>query len=426
MMRAIVGIGIRLTAFALLLAASAGADTDLPDEVMLLKAIRAHMKEQTQRLNNYTCLETITRGVQPPERLAIAVPGKTVPFRRIDTIRLEIAEVGQNELFARPGEHNFAKREPAELASGGMMGDGVFVLFAHNIFVANVATYKYRGEETLEGRPVVRFDYEVPQFLSGFRFTSTYGSAILGYHGSFWADPVSLDPVRLDVIADSIPPELRISGSADRIDFARVRIGEENVLLPQSAAMTVWQDRQGASRNQIAFTHCREYGVQSVIKFDDSSEPSGLLDSQYVDLPPGVQLSLMLETPIDAATSQIGDLISARVEMDAMHKKVLAVPKDAIVSGRLRRMEVHKEGWPYVLAGLEFTLIEFNGKQSRFFAELEKLTLPPGADGPKRVAMRDLPGVGMVSATGNNLRLPKGTRMVWKTISYQQAAEIGK
>ena len=92
----------------------------------------------------------------------------------------------------------------------------------------------------------------------------------------------------------------------------------------------------------------------------------------------------------------------------------------------MRRLELHKEGWPYVLIGLEFIQIEFEGKQTRFFAELEKIILPPGADGPRKVEARDLPGVGMVSTKGNNLRLPKGTRMIWKTISYQQAAEIGK
>ena len=428
-MRAIVGTGrspLLLAALLLLVPENLPADSDLPEDVVILRTIRARMKEHTSRLNNYTCLETITRGKRPSERLAVAVPGKTVPFRRTDTVRLEVAEVGHDELFARAGEHNFSHREPSELAPGGLMGDGVFVLFAHNIFVADIATYKYRGEETLDGRRLVRFDYQIPQLLSGFRFTTPYGTAILGYHGSFWADPKTYDPVRLDIVADDIPPELRVTRSEDRIEFARVRIGSEDVVIPQSAEMSVFEDNTSASRNQISFTHCREYGVQSTIKFEESAEPAGLLDSKYVDLPPGVQLTLALETTIDSATAQVGDLVSARVEVDAMHKRVLAVPKEAIISGRLRRMEIHKEGWPYVLAGLEFTQVEFNGKQSRFFAELEKIVLPAGAEGPKRVVKRDLPGVGVITTNGNSLRLPKGTRMIWKTISYEQAAEIGK
>ena len=104
------------------------------------------------------------------------------------------------------------------------------------------------------------------------------------------------------------------------------------------------------------------------------------------------------------------------------HKGNVVVPKDAVVTGRLRLLERHPEGFPYVLAGLEFIELEFEGKQTRFFAELEKVLLAPGPGVPRRVEARDLPGVGMVSATGNGLRLAEGTRMIWKTISYAQAA----
>jgi hypothetical protein len=399
---------------------------ELPHEVLLLRDIKLRMRRNVARLPNYTCLETIARGQRAPERFVVAVPGKSVPFRRTDVVRLEVAEVGHDELFAHPGEHDFQKREISEFVRGGLIGNGIFSLFAHNVFLSNIATYKFRGEEPLDGRALIHFDYKVPQMLSGYRFTTTRGRAIIGYHGSFWVDPKSLDLVRMDIIADDIPPELGVADSRDRIDYSRVHIGGADALLPQSAEMTVLLNGAGASRNQIAFTHCREYGVESVIKFDDpaeSGESAGLLGSSYVDLPPGLQLILALDAPIDAATAHIGDLITAIVETDAKHKNALAVPKDAVVTGRLRRLEVHKEGWPYVLAGLEFTQIEFNGKQSRFFAELQRIILPEGSNGPKRVIDRELPGVGMISAMGNNLLLPKGTRLIWKTLSYEESAK---
>jgi hypothetical protein len=394
------------------------AEEDLAPDVLLLRDIKQRMRQNLTRIPNYTCLETITRGQRAPDRMVVAVPGTKVPYRRTDIVRIEVAEVGRSELFARPGEHDFQKRELSEFVTGGLIGDGLFSSFANNVFLNTVATYKYRGDETLEGRSTLRFDYDVPQLLSGYRFRSPYGQAILGYHGSFWVDPETYDAVRLEIVADVIPPELRVAGARDQIDYSRVRIGSADVLLPQSAEMMVWQNDNAGNRNQISFTHCREYGVESVIKFDDPETPSGLLDSHYVDLPPGVQLNLVLETPIDEASSHIGELISARVEVDAMHRRALAVPKDAVVTGRIRRMEVHKEGWPYVLAGLEFTMVGFNGKEARFFANLEKLVLPPGVQGPKRVTAHDLPGVGVISAPGNHLRLPKGTRMVWKTVPY--------
>ena len=48
------------------------------------------------------------------------------------------------------------------------------------------------------------------------------------------------------------------------------------------------------------------------------------------------------------------------------------------------------------------------------FAELEKLY----AQGPRRQPSRELPGVGLITHAGNHLQLPKGTRLVWKTLPY--------
>ena len=217
-----------------------------------------------------------------------------------------------------------------------------------------------------------------------------------------------------------------LSDAASRVDYAEVRIGAADVLLPQSGELKTRQVAGRESRNQISFTHCREYGVQSVIRFDDVTENlDGKTGTNYIDIPPGLQITLKLETPVDANTARVGDPIAATVDVEIRQKGAVVIPKDAIITGRLRRMEVHKEGWPYVLAGLEFIQIEFGGKQTRFFAELEKIILPTGAEGPKRVSAKDLPGVGVISAMGNNLRLPAGTRMIWKTISYAQAADIG-
>jgi hypothetical protein len=371
--------------------------------------------------------------------LVISVPGKQVPFRRTDVLRLEIAEVGGQELLAHAGAHNFEKSDISEFTQNGLMGNGIFSLFAHDIFVTGIPSYKFAGEEQMDGRGLLRYDFTVPQFVSGYRVGTNFGSAMVGFHGSFWADPKTFDAVRLDIIADDVPDYTGLTGVENRVDFAKVRIGAADVLLPQSGELKTHEVHGWESRNRISFTHCREYGVTAVIRFDDLSDSAegsdgdgsrppggGMLGTNYIELPSGLQLTLRLDSAIDAATSQIGDVLSAAVDVDAKHKGKVTVPKDAVVSGRLRRMEQHKEGWPYVLAGLEFTQIEFGGKQSRFFAELEKLILPAGTAGPKKLDAKDLPGVGMVSAMGNVLRLPKGTRMIWRTISYQQAAEIGK
>ena len=399
--------------------------TGLPADVILLHKIKVKMQGNLSRVPNYTCLETIDRGRRAPEKYVIAVPGKQVPFRRLDVLRLEVAEVGGIEWFAHAGEHNFQKSDISEFAGGGLIGNGIFSTFAHDVFVTGVPQFHFAGEELLDGRKLVRYDYTIPQFVSGYQVGTNLGTAEVGYHGSFWADPQTFDAVRLDVIADDVPYYTGLTKATNRVEYATVRIGSADVLLPQSGELETREIHGFENRNAISFTHCREYGVQTVIRFDDATNASEA-DTRYIELPPGLQLSLSLSTPVDSGAAHIGDVISAIVDVEAKHKGKLAVPKDAVVTGRLRRLEEHKEGWPSVLAGLEFTEIEFEGKQTRFFAELEKIIMPAGAEGPRRVEALDLPGVGIVSAMGNRLRLPKGTRMLWKTISYQQANAIGR
>ena len=382
------------------------ATPPLPNDLELLRNVKLKMARNLSRVPNYTCLETVARGRRAPDRMVTSVPGKQVPFRRTDVVRLEVAVVGGHELFAHAGEHNFESEDIMDFAHGGLMGNGMFASFAHDVFLTNVLTYKFGGEETIDGRPMLRFDFVMPQFIGSYRVGTNYGVADVGYHGSFWADPETFDAVRMKIIADDIPSFTKLADIENRIDYGIVRIGSTDTLLPQSGELET-RDWQGwDSRNQISFTHCREYGVASVIRFDDvsdSGESGAGNSSRFVEVPSGIQLTLRLETPIDAATAHIGDVIRARVVADAKQKGNVVVPKDAVVTGRLRRMEVHKEGWPYVLAGLEFIQLEFAGKQTRFFAELEKLSLPSGAAGPKRMESRDLPGVGMVSnAMGTN------------------------
>jgi len=88
----------------------------LPRDVILLGKIKQKMMQNLSRIPNYTCLETIQRGRRAPERPVISIPGN--PFRRTDVVRLEVAEVGNQELFAHVGEHNFEKSNIVEFAQG--------------------------------------------------------------------------------------------------------------------------------------------------------------------------------------------------------------------------------------------------------------------------------------------------------------------
>src|SRR4051812_10973316 len=105
---------------------------DLPRDVVQLSGIKRKMAQNLSHITNYTCLETITREQQVPDRKPSRKP---VRFHRIDVVRLEVAEVGGDELFSRPGDNRFEKRGVSDLViGGGLMGNGTFSGFAHDVF----------------------------------------------------------------------------------------------------------------------------------------------------------------------------------------------------------------------------------------------------------------------------------------------------
>ena len=402
--------------------------TDLPKDVILLHKIRLHMTTELKRVINYTCLETITRSKRAPETMIVAVPGKSVPFRRTDSIRLEVAEVGNKEMFAHPGEHHFDDRDIMDFGVGGMIGNGVFAGFANDIFRSGAAVYKWIGEERAGARTLLRFDYNIPELISQYSVGRNRRQYVVGYHGSVWVDAETLDAVRFNTSADNIPPEAGLSAATGSVEFARVHIGGADTLLPQTSEMGMKVNEGWEYLNKTNFTHCREYGVESTISYGDVNDPTGAktAGSSHIDLPADLPLTISLETPIDSTTSHVGDLIVARIAVDARHRGKIVAPKDAVITGRIRHLDQHLEGFPYVLVDLELLQVEFEGKTARFFAVLEKITPAPGSERLKRVANTDLPGVGTITQMGNHLVIPQGTQLLWKTMSYEQAAEAGK
>ena len=114
-------------------------DPGVAPEVLLAR-IRLRMKDNLERLPNYTCRQTIERS----QRLS-----SSRRFRLVDAIRLEVALVGGKELFAWPGETSFQDREISQLVSGGAIGNGDFALHARSVFLQGLLM---RDPEGLSGR----------------------------------------------------------------------------------------------------------------------------------------------------------------------------------------------------------------------------------------------------------------------------------
>ena len=98
---------------ALVFAAVASADKVTQDPDALLRQIRGRTAAHLAQLPNYTCHQVVDRMLRH---------GST--WNRVDTVEFEVAFVGRQELFSRPGEEKFGERSIGEMAPG-TISDGV-------------------------------------------------------------------------------------------------------------------------------------------------------------------------------------------------------------------------------------------------------------------------------------------------------------
>lgn len=402
--------------------------------MLLLAHAEAHLKESLAHLPNYTCLETFKRYHKEA--------GKGRALEPLDTIRLEVLYSGSKEWYGSPGASEFKEEDPTAFIASGLIGNGAFALLLKSVFLDGNALIVYAGREELAGRRAARFDFTLAPRVSGFTVGSSGIGAVVGLKGSAWIDPESLDVIRLVSHADQIPPSSPVMEQTTILEFARTRVGERDVMLPQAGEFSMRSLYGTESRDLIEFTHCRSFGAESAITFAEPVEapktqgraPRAAAGEK---LPAGLEIAVALTAPVgeDAA---VGAVIEGVVTADVMNGRKTVIPAGTPLHGRIRRLERHNESGGYFAIGLEFTEIEINGAQARFYADMVRVDQITGLEylltshsssqiaglgseiGSERVSIPDLPGVGSFFLRRDRLELPKGFKTVWKTRSQNK------
>ena len=405
----------------------------LAPEVVNLVRIKQGMRRELERVVNITCLEVIDRS-----RVT-----RSGAVRRTDTIRLEVALVEGKELFAWPGSERFDERPLESMIGSGAVSTGAFGILARTVFASIWPAFRYVGEESLDGRRALRYDYEVPSNARGYRVTIDKRQATVGFRGSFWADAQTLDVLRLTAEALDIPIEIGLSGSQETIDYARVPIGEERILLPQQAesVLTFWSGER--SRNVTQFTGWLQYRGESRLLTEVSPEvvASPAAPTRTIELPAGLVVAARLETAIDSDKAAVGDLLVARIERPVERNGQTLVPAGARLTGRLRWLQRISDSTS--LIALDFTELNFEGAKARVTATLEALADPSGrvrrftggvreARIPKargtiyetsEIKVPDILGVSWITVAAAHFRIAPGLRMTWKAIQPPMDAD---
>jgi hypothetical protein len=400
---------------------------ELPPGVLLLSRIKARVKRQFVHMPEFTCLETLDRFHKLGGRKAVE--------KQLDTVRLEVLFAGKEEFFDSPGGRNFRESDPSKFIAAGMIGNGLFASHLKSIFVDDNGLFNYRGEEDLNGRRAARFDFHVPSLQDNYVISVPGARASVGVAGTFWADPVTYDLIRLTIDPDEIPPILQTSKIVTTVDYALTRIGVDNALLAQTGTMLLVRESGETAFDRFEFTHCRAYQVQSTLSFDDPGlVPAGGAREATPHppaqaIPAGLSVTIALTAPLtDRAV--VGELVEGKVAGNVMARGVIVIPDGSLVHGRVRRLERFSESGGYFSVGLEFTDIDAGGAPLRFFADLQSVDEIATLErtfvndhtqlGPMsqvrsidRITMQELPGVGSFFMRGAHFEIPAGFRMIW-------------
>lgn len=341
----------------------------------LFDKVRLNVARNLERMPKYICLQRQERRVfEDPDQWSWKSCAGLAEGRRkhgreglrptsIQRLRLEVTVANSTEVFSWPGGEAFETEEVKKAVGQGITGTGDFGVFLGGIFLNKGVEVKYLGERLEDGRTLAEFSYRVPVESSRYTYKYPKGSAIVGYQGTFWADPATAVLEHVTVDAIDLPSESRTCRVSTEMNYQKLHIGEADFLLPKVSLLTLVELSGNEHVNEMRYTSCRQYLGESTVRFDDPAETAAQQNKEPPPpLPAGLTVKIVLTTPIDPANAAAGDAVDG-VLKDALRDKAgkILAPANTVLHGRIMYFE--ERLWPeriYVLS-VKFDRIERGG-----------------------------------------------------------------
>jgi hypothetical protein len=373
-----------------LVGGGAHAAGDPRDPMEVLAQARAGIVAIMKRLPRYTCVQTVERksfgvvrtgrGATPPKMCPQIVFEKNsgrsaVQLVLMDRLRLDVAVSASGEIYSWVGASQFDSRPLAEMIGGGVVSTGAFGTYLVDVFENPAAAYRFVRKTSAGARVLFEYAYRVaaenshyevgiPGAVNGGMLGSWYKA---GHEGSFMIDPESLDLVHLTIRTDLLPPMTEMCQATTSLDYQRLRIGEQDFLLPRTSALDLVGTDGHESQTTTTFSGCRQYGAESTVQFgDEASAADGAGKAAAgppLSLPAWLPVTLSLASPIDTEKAAVGDLIRATLTEPVRRpdSREVLLPAGAVFKGRLNRMERRLVPKDLFLIGMSFDSVEVNG-----------------------------------------------------------------
>lgn len=225
-----------------------------------IAGVIAAVRSFDQRLPNFICKQVTTRYV-----------GETNdgPWKQTDTFAEQLTYFNRKEshkVISINGKAVDNKRRPGR----GLQANSMFGGMLQHVFrEESKAVFERNGEDTIDGRKVIRLRYRVARENS--KWTTRRGGKIYvrAFSGNIWADANTLDVLRL---TGQIEPETGdpawLGGIKTDLRYGFVKVGEQEHLLPVRSEIRLEVDKK-PRKNVIEFSEFKQYTTETKIEFGD-------------------------------------------------------------------------------------------------------------------------------------------------------------
>jgi hypothetical protein len=201
-------------------------------------------------------------------------------WKNLDTVRLEVAFAGQQEVFAPLGSNRFGERSIEQIVSGGTIGNVALGSHLDLILANDVAEFRYAGAPKKDGHKTLRYDLRVPIEKSDFLVRHNGSQGMAGYEGSLWVDAETLDLVAVGFKVNKIPSFIGVHLIEESMHYKKRLIGTSAFDLPDHSELGATDDLGNYSLNTIKLDGCREFNSESTITYGLPSPPKATPERQ--------------------------------------------------------------------------------------------------------------------------------------------------
>ena len=235
----------------------------LTKEEAFIEKSRDTALDFTEKLPNYICQQMTTR---------YQGEGRPINWQPLDVVTAAVVYEDGKESYHNIKINNKLTNKPME-EMGGSWSKGEFGSTLGDLFSpATAALFRFRRDSTASGRAAAVYDFLVDQPHSHWQTIVGGQSVFPAYKGSIWLDRQNNRVLRIEMQARSVPEEFPLDAIEWVVEYAYVRIGTAEFLLPTHAEnLSCWRGTSRCARNALDFRNYRKFTSESQIMTTDSN-----------------------------------------------------------------------------------------------------------------------------------------------------------